>query len=274
MGWWSDVLGKLRSPDDASAPADSTVPDKVMPPPGKGMWLSRLRPVSRRDRQIAWLQAGYSEMLDLMRGIRQHLDRQEDVHQKMVAALEHLPASMDHLKSVGKAAEQQVEMLAVLRHQIESSTAHDQQLVESINRLNQTLGVMDETSRTSARTFVEFVERSKETERLLHRSVDRSERRVFFVAGVFLVIVILIAGSVVYFGSGRRWPLLPPVAPAAQPAVSAGEAPPAEPGAAGEETSAVAPGGTEGFTEPAPAGRRRGFWSRLFHRGGVEREEP
>lgn len=257
MGWWSNLAARLKSPDDAPAPADSAVPDKVMPPAGKGTWLSRLRPVSRRDRQIAWLQAGYSEMLDLMRSIRQHLDRQEDLHQKVAGALERLPESMDHLKGVGQAAQQQVELLGLLRSQIESSAGRDQQMIESMNRLSQTLGVMDETSRTSGRTFEDFVERAKETERLLHRSVERSERRFFFVAGVFLTIVVLLAGSVAYFGFGRRWPVLPPPPPAAANTVAA------EPAAV--EAEAVPAEPAEAPAEPAPEAKRRGFWGRLFH---------
>lgn len=85
MGLWSDFLAKFnKGPEGAAGPAGSidVTPGSekpargAEPPPAREGWLARWRPGSRRDRQIAWLQAGYSEMLDMVRSIRQHLDRQ------------------------------------------------------------------------------------------------------------------------------------------------------------------------------------------------------
>lgn len=207
MGAWKKFIEKLRKPRSPAEAAEGEyidvspgAGDRPAPPPPvkREGWIARWRPGSRRDRQIAWLQAGYSEMLDLMRSIRTHLDRQEDVQHKMLDVFEQLPGSMDALQSVGKAAEQQVEVLGLLRQQVESSVHHDQQLVESMNRFNQTLGVMDETTRTSGRTVADLVEKSRGSERLLREVIERSERRFAMIAGTFLVAVLVGVAAVVY----------------------------------------------------------------------------
>jgi hypothetical protein len=212
MGKWSDFVTKIRKPfppDDKPANCIEITPgsgDKSTAPPvvQKGTWLSRWRPRSKRDRQIAWLQAGYSETLDLLRAIRQHLDRQEDVQVKMANVLDRLPESMEGLKSVNKAAEQQVVILGLLRQQIEAGVQHDQKLVESMNKFNETLGLMDETSRNSGRTVTDLIEKAKNSESLLREVIERSERRVVWVTTLFGLVIVLAATAFLYFGTGDR----------------------------------------------------------------------
>ncbi len=230
---------------DLNAPAAPAAPGQ---PKEQKSWLARWKPESKRDRQIAWLQAGYSETLNLMRGIRDHLERQEDVQHKMVDVLGRLPDSMDNLKNVGKAAEQQVEVLGLLKQQLESSTRHDQQLIESMNRFNQTLGVMDETSRTSGRTVEHLMERSKDSESMLRRVIERSERRIIFITGIFLIAVLLGVGSVVYIATTRN--------------MTAAAQPPAPVTVVTEPPAAAAP---EAVPPPAEEPKKtRSLWSKFF----------
>jgi hypothetical protein len=212
MGKLSDFVAKLKKPSPPeNTPANyiDITPgsgDKSKAPPAvqKENWLSRWRPGSKRDRQIAWLQAGYSETLDLMRSIRQHLDRQEDVQVKMANVLDRLPESMDGLKSVNKAAEQQVVVLGLLRQQIEANVHHDRKLVESMDKFNQTLGLMDETSRNSGRTVTDLIEKSKSSETLLREVIERSERRFIFVTTLFVLVIVAAAVAFYYVGPGAR----------------------------------------------------------------------
>ena len=228
MGWWSNLLARFKR-DKSAEPEEEYIdispgadkPEREPPPaPRSSTWLSRWRPGARRDRQIAWLQAGYSEVLTLMRGINEHLQRQEDVQHKLADAIEKLPNSLDSLQSVGKAAEQQVEVLVLLREQLSSSVSHDKQLVESMNRFNQTLGVMDETSRNSGRTVVELVERSRESDRQLREVLERSEKRFVLLTILFLLAVILGVSAILYTSThpshqGRAPDVADPSVPAA-----------------------------------------------------------
>jgi hypothetical protein len=212
MGKLSNFFARLQKPSapdkDPASYIDITPGsgEKSKEPPAvqKETWLSRWRPGSKRDRQIAWLQAGYSETLDLMRSIRQHLDRQEDVQVKMANILDRLPESMDGLKSVNKAAEQQVVVLGLLRQQIEANVHHDQKLVESMDKFNQTLGLMDETSRNSGRTVTDLINKAKNSETLLREVIDRSERRFVFVTTLFVLVIVAAAAAFYYLGPSPR----------------------------------------------------------------------
>lgn len=236
MGFWSDLMAKFRTPgspeDDESYLNVTPAPFKPGPPTERKSWLARWRPESKRDRQIAWLQAGYSEMLDLSRSIREHLDRQADLQEKTSRVLGRLPEAIEGLNSVGKAAEHQVEVLTLLRRQLESSVQHDQQLVDSMNKFNSTLGVMDETARNSGKTVSDLVAKSRETENLLQNVIERSEKRIAFLIGSFVVVILLAVGAVLYLGSGTARPfgrpLPPPAPPPASVVAPAPPAPPAE----------------------------------------------
>jgi hypothetical protein len=181
-------------------------------------------PGSRRDRQLAALQEGYVEMLSLMRGIREHLEKQQGVQEKMVQVLTRLPESMDGLKNVGRAAEQQVEVMSLLRQQIESGASHDRQLVESMNRFNQTLSVMDQTSRTSGRAVEQLIGKAADSEKILHDAMERSERRFMVITGIFALVAVLVAGTVlalawVGHAASSRESVEPPPAPMSVPDV-------------------------------------------------------
>ena len=211
MGWWKNMKArrqkKKHKEEDTKeeyidiSPAPEKTPASPPGPTKKRGWLSRWSPGARRDRQIAWLQAGYSEMLTLMRGINDHLGRQEDVQVKMTEVLGKLPDSMASLQNVGKAAEQQVEVLALLREQLDNSANHDQKLVESMDKFNHTLGVMDETSRTSGKTVAELIQRSQNADSMLREVIERSERRFVLLTVLFLLAVILGVGAVLYSSS-------------------------------------------------------------------------
>ena len=271
MGKWSDFVTKIRKlfpSDDKPTNLIDITPgseDKSTAPPAvqKETWLSRWRPSSKRDRQIAWLQAGYSETLDLLRSIRQHLDRQEDVQVKMANVLDRLPESMEGLKSVNKAAEQQVVVLGLLRQQIEAGVQHDQKLVESMNKFNETLGLMDETSRNSGRTVTDLIEKAKNSESLLREVIERSERRFVWVTMSFALVVMLAAAAFFYFGTGGRWPFAAKKVPASAYSIPALTAPTKEREAAIEEAVRLE---SVAVTKAAAENNQpQGLFNRMFH---------
>lgn len=157
-------------------------------------WMSKWKPRGRRERQIAALQDGYREMLGLIRSISAHLDRQEDVQQKLTRVLEEMPEAMQGLKSINKAADQQVEVLNLLRRQLNSSEAHDAKLIQSMSNFNRTLGTLGESSRQSGD--------------LMRRLIERSERRMMFVISVVAALIFIGVGGIAYFstsGDLQRW---------------------------------------------------------------------
>ena len=88
----------------SSEPADlaETPPTFIPPPPvpaRKEGFFSRLFH-SRKKQQALAVQNGYLEMVDLIRAIRIHLERQETVQTTVLALLEKVPSAMDRQNEV------------------------------------------------------------------------------------------------------------------------------------------------------------------------------
>ncbi len=86
---------KQRTPE--LIPVEAERPDT---PPGEadgGNWISRLRPGTDRDRQLAALRAGYDEMVGTVRAIRGHLERSEEVQGRLVGTLDGLNGTLRRL---------------------------------------------------------------------------------------------------------------------------------------------------------------------------------
>lgn len=232
----------------------------------KERFLTRLRQGSKRDRQLAALQAGYQELLGLIRSIRTHLENQAEAQGRLLEMLQHLPGAISALQSVARSSEQQSQVLELLRRQLEASAGHDERLVESMTRFNQTLELMDETSRRSAETLSQLAERARESEGLLARVLERSERRLLALMSLLAVLTLGVAASALYFGVAafRERAAAPPgpvpalpettravyeLSPPAPPVSPAEEAPPLP--SAEEKWAAPEP-----VPEPAPPPRK------------------
>ena len=198
----------------------SIAPDvEVQPPPkssgGSGQnlptvqrqgWVSKVLGRSRRDQQIQTLQSGYVEMLDMMRSITNHLDRQAQGQDQLLKTLDHFPDAVEGLRNVGKATEQQTEVLGMVRTQLETNAAHEHEIIKSMEGFNKTLNLMDETSRNTASTIGDLVESTRDSEDELRAMLERSEKRSALLTGILGVIGLLAIGSALYVGLSQRQP--------------------------------------------------------------------
>ena len=239
----------------ASAPtahdlAENETPTVIAPPPvplRKPGFFQRLF-TSRKKQQALAVQNGYLEMLDLIRAIRLHLDRQETVQTTVLALLEKVPSAMDR----------QNDVMTLFKQQLEHNLEKDRQLTESMGKLNQTLAGIDESQRASTHTVTDLISRSRESEQLLREVMKRAEHRMTLLLLLFFVLAV--GGAIYFFRSIQpltRQPL-PPPAPAAvesvtEPAPAVEAAPAAEPAqpSAVEPAPAVEPV-PEPQVEPAP----------------------
>jgi hypothetical protein len=189
-----------------------------------GWWLHRLRPGARREEQMAALQSGYQEVLELIRSIREHLARQQEGQERVLHHLDRIP---DAVRGLTRHAEQQTEMFGLIRQQIETNVSRDQKMVESIGRFNDTLSGLDATHRNTVDAVSSLV--------------TRSERRLAVMMGLLALIALLVLASFVFLGLRL------------QPGVVTGSARIAEPTAAPVEVSGalVAPAMPEPAAPPA-----------------------
>ena len=266
-----DRLAPAGSPPDPEVPgvsADSSTRDtiEVQPPEhGTGQNLptttGAARPGflarvfhgrTRRDQQLQTLQSGYVEMLDMMRSISRHLDRQAEAQDHLLKTLDHFPEAVEGLRNVGKATDQQVAVLGMVREQLEANSRHENGIIKSMEGFNKTLSQMDETTRSTTATIGDLVEISREAEDELRAMLERSEKRLTVLTGLLGAFGILAIGGAVYLGLAQRRPApvpSPEVPTAAVPLVAQPHAPEAESTPAQEPSSAVAGLGQD---EPAP----------------------
>lgn len=198
------TTGPAEPEVEVQPPASSTVGSSVQLAQPKRTWISRFMPSTRRELQIQALQAGYTEMLDTMRSISTHLEQQSNVQDNILGALEQFPEAMESLRDVGKATEQQTVMMGLVKQRLETNASHEQQVADSMNRFNNTLTMMDETSKTTSETIGTMVDRSRESEESLRNMMERSERRATKLLGVLGFLTIGIVGAALYFGVRGR----------------------------------------------------------------------
>ncbi len=166
--------------------------------------LTRFTSRAKKEEQLATLQAGYHEVVGVLGSIREHLEQDTKNQKKLLNYMEHIPEAVEGLKNVGQSAVQQSEVLQLVRTQLESNIDHDKQLVQSMSNFNDTLTLMDETSRTTSETITSLVDRSRESEDLLRTMLERSERRLVISIGVMAVVTLLVVLSAVYVTMGTR----------------------------------------------------------------------
>lgn len=165
-------------PNDILEPQDAmTVPPPV--PQRKPGFFRRLF-MSRKKQQAVAVQNGYLEMVDLIRAISRHLDRQETVQTRVLSMLEKVPDTM----------ERQHEVMSLFKQQLENNMENDRQLTDSMGRLSGTLDAMNDSQKASSRTITDLIGRSRETEQLLREVMRRAERRMTFLIAFFILLVI------------------------------------------------------------------------------------
>lgn len=191
--WWRRWLRWKRPQEYVPVQPDEAAAEEGAQPVVR--WGLPHWPHSRRERQLAALQEGYKELLGLVRGIREHLERQQVMQEKLMEVLQQIPASMDNLRSFGELAAQQRELLAALQRQIDAATVSDRQLAESMNQFNQTLAALDQTTRLSGRAVERATSRAIEAEEMLRAAMERSERR-FLGMGIVLALLILAVAAI------------------------------------------------------------------------------
>lgn len=217
-------------------PGALSVPPPV--PQKKPGFLRRLF-TSRKKQQAVAIQNGYLEMVDLIRAIRSHLDRQETVQTSVLSMLEKVPDVM----------ERQHEVMTIFKQQLENGMENNRRLTDSMGNLNHTLASMDEAQRASSRTVTDLIHRSRESEQLLREVMRRAERRMTILLVVFFLLVVAMGAYFV------RWKPRTGKAPA--PVAAAVEEARAEPVADTPVVSEPAPREEKAEAPPAPVKKKR-----------------
>jgi len=177
---------ELMPPENGALSVPPPVPQKK---PG---FLRRLFTSRKRQEAVA-IQNGYLEMVDLIRSIRTHLDRQETVQTRVLDMLEKVPDTMDR----------QHEVMTLFKQQLEGNLENDKLLAESMGQLNGTLSGIDESQKASTRTVTDLIHRSRESEQLLREVMRRAERRMTILLVFFFLLVMGLGAYFLHWQKGQ-----------------------------------------------------------------------
>ena len=164
--------------------------EPVQPP--KPKWWKKFKPGHKREVQMQSMQSGYQEVLGLVRSMRDNLDGQMESQKLLLEFMSELPGVADGLKNVGKATEQQKEMLNVIKGQMESNLDHNVAISSSMEKFNDTLFTMDDTTR-------KILEGARATEDSLKDMLERSERRLVMITTFLIIAILGVGGGFFYF---------------------------------------------------------------------------
>ena len=223
-GWWKRFLKWRRTVAEQSGgePYIDRIPEKEQSmmasqeeEPRKGGWLSKWRAPKRREQQLATLQEGFTELVDLTRSIREHMDQQAQTQKTLLDMMKHIPGAVESLQSVGKATEQQTETLALLRTQLEAAARNEDHMVDSMRNFNKTLTLMDDMSKRTSQAVSSMADRTRDSEDMLRNILERSERRLVYTIVTLMIVTLTVLGVGLYIGLGGRTGsvMIEPIAP-------------------------------------------------------------
>jgi chromosome segregation ATPase len=130
IGGWFRKSNRGENGDLPLSPPENNVPVVVTR-------SSFLRPWAKRDAAIQQLQDGFNTLTDLMSGIRQNLDRQDQRQAELMQYLSSLP---DLLEQLPESSRVQGEALKAINQQLASQNAQQQKLSDILERISETGG--------------------------------------------------------------------------------------------------------------------------------------
>jgi chromosome segregation ATPase len=201
----------------------------------KKVVVKTVQPVEKRA-SLERLQDGFDKLVEQLRGVNEHLDRQITQHKELMAGLEQLPQLLQRLPNTmenqRRLSEQlfeqlkanagqnqqlisavqkipaetvrQTDTLVDINNRLAASADIDVQMVENFNKFNQTLKKLDQTTAGQTDSIMQMNKTFAISDRYLKYILAKQSKRfmwVFIVAvSVCMAAIITLAGIVVYLG--------------------------------------------------------------------------
>jgi len=197
--------------------------------------VKTVQPVDKRE-SLERLQEGFNKLVEQLRGVNEHLNRQITQQRELMAGLEQLPQLLQRLPNTmenqRRLSEQlfeqlkanagqnqqfisavqkipaetvrQTDTLVDINNRLTASADIDVQMVENFNKFNQTLKKLDQTTAGQTDSIMQMNKTFAVSDRYLKYILAKQSRRfmwVFIVAvSVCMAAIITLAGIVVYLG--------------------------------------------------------------------------
>jgi chromosome segregation ATPase len=188
----------------------------------------------RKQESLEKLQEGFNQLIEQLKGINEHLNRQVDQHEDLMSRLEQLPKllesfpavaenqkeTVDELLSQLKAAAtkeqqfidavekiptetgKQTDALVNIDHQLAAAADTDVQMTESVNKFNETLDKLNQSTLGQRDSILQMSKTFATSDRYLKYLISKQNRRfmwIFMTAiGVCVAAILILTGIIIY----------------------------------------------------------------------------
>lgn len=153
---------------------------------------------SKREQQIATLQSGYVELMEVNRSIREYMDQQVLAQQRLLSAIEQLPEAAQRLEHVSNAVDQQTASLESIREQLGTHQQESREASSAVHGLGETVAQVDQSTKLATERMEALTGKVNAQEQLYRDSFQRLRRNLFVLAGLVLALAALGVGWLVY----------------------------------------------------------------------------
>ncbi|MCH2065045.1 MAG: hypothetical protein MK194_15125 [Roseibacillus sp.] len=150
----TSVLGRVERVEESSGSGTATV----------SRWKFWKRP-NKNDEQLEALRQGATEMVGLMRSIRDHLEGEHRDRDGLIRSLSPLPSAVESLQSMSDRQDETGRTLEGLRTTLEQRAKGDGLVLRSLDRMGNTMSHVEETFGQLDRTLAGMDESNQHTAR-------------------------------------------------------------------------------------------------------------
>jgi chromosome segregation ATPase len=222
-----DEQGLIGQADESAEPTDEK------PAQSKPVVVKALQP-SKKQEPIEKLQKGFGELVEQLRGINEHLNRQADQHADLMSRIEQFPQLlenfpamvanqkavteqmleqlkaaaardlqfMDAVEKIPNETAKQTDALVNIDHQLAAAADTDVQMAESFNKFNETLGKLNQSANSQTDGILQMSKTFATSDRYLKYLMSKQNRRfawIFVTAiGACLAAILILAGIIIY----------------------------------------------------------------------------
>jgi chromosome segregation ATPase len=199
-----------------------------------GQVLVKTVPPKDKRESLEKLQAGFDKLVEQLQGINEHLNRQIAQHEDLMSRIEKLPRLLENFPAVVENQKQiteqlieqlkaasvknqqyidvvekiptetakQTDALINIDHQLAAAADTDVQMAEGLNKFNQTLDKLNESTIGQTDSIMQMSRTFATSDRYLKYIISRQNRRfmwVFLISiAVCLIVILILTGIVIH----------------------------------------------------------------------------
>jgi len=212
-------------------PAEPT--DDQQPTRSSQVVVKSLQPVKKQE-PLEKLQAGFDKLIGQLQGINEHLDRQVTQHEDLMGRIEKLPELVESFPAIVESQKQlteqlleqlkasttknqqfidavekiptetakQTDALVGIDHQLAAAADTDVQMTESLNKFNETLDKLNESTLGQSDSILQMSRTFATSDRYLKYLISRQNKRfmwIFITAiGVCVLAILILTVIIIY----------------------------------------------------------------------------